>query len=32
LFRLSRGEPGRPKYPEFTWQEMEYWAYDYPVE
>jgi len=26
LFRLSGDEPGRPKYPEFTWQLAEYWA------
>ena len=32
LFRLSRGEPGRPKYPEFNWEQAKYWAYDYPVE
>ena len=32
LFRLSRDEPGRPKYPEFTWGLVERWAYDYPVE
>ncbi len=31
LFRLSRDESGRPKYPEFTWELVEYWAYDYPV-
>jgi hypothetical protein len=23
LFRLSRDEPGRPKYPEFTWDMVE---------
>ena len=32
LFRLSRDEPGRPKYPEFTWEQAYYWAYVYPVE
>ena len=32
LYRLSRDEPGRPKYPEFTWELANYWAYDYPVE
>ena len=32
LFRLSRDEPGRPRYPEFSWDMVEHWAYDYPVE
>ena len=32
LFRLSRGKPGRPKYQEFTWENIEYWAYLAPVE
>jgi len=32
LFRLSRDEPGRPKYPKFTWEEAYYWAFVYPVE
>ena len=32
LYRLSRDEKGRPKYPEFTWEQAKYWAYDYPVE
>ena len=26
LFRLSRDEPGRPRYSEFTWQLAECWA------
>ncbi len=25
LFRLSRDEPGRPKYPEFTWDYLQYY-------
>jgi hypothetical protein len=25
LFRLSRDEPGRPKYPEFTWDMLQYY-------
>ncbi len=25
LFRLSRNEPGRPKYPEFTWGNLQYY-------
>ena len=25
LFRLSRDEPGRPKYPEFTWSMLQYY-------
>ena len=25
LFRLSRDEPGRPKYPEFTWGMLQYY-------
>ncbi len=29
---VSEDEPGRPKYPEFSWELAEYWAYDYPVE
>ena len=32
LFRLNRDEPGRPNYPEFTWEQAEYWAYDYLVD
>ena len=32
LYRLSRDEPGRPKYPEFTWESIEYWAEMTPVE
>ncbi len=32
LFRLSRDESERPKYPEFNWELAEHWAYDYPVE
>ena len=26
LFRLSRDEPGRPRYPEFTWEGVRVWA------
>ncbi|GAJ05488.1 unnamed protein product, partial [marine sediment metagenome] len=25
LFRLNRDEPGRPKYPEFTWDMVQYY-------
>ena len=25
LFRLNRDEPGRPKYPEFTWDMLQYY-------
>ena len=25
LFRLSRDEPGRPKYPEFSWDMLQYY-------
>ena len=25
LFRLSRDEPWRPKYPEFTWGNLQYY-------
>ena len=25
LFRLGRDEPGRPKYPEFSWDYLEYY-------
>jgi hypothetical protein len=25
LFRFSRDEPGRPKYPEFTWGNLQYY-------
>ena len=27
LFRLSRDEPGRPKYPEFTWGNLQHYLY-----
>ncbi len=25
LFRLSRDEPGRPKYPKFSWDYLQYY-------
>lgn len=25
LFRLSRDEPGRPRYPDFTWGMLQYY-------
>ena len=25
LFRLSRDEPGRPRYPEFSWDMLQYY-------
>jgi len=29
LFRLTRDKPGRPKYPEFSWDLIQYYTNDY---
>jgi len=30
LYRLTRNKPGRPKYPEFNWDFIQYYVNDIP--
>jgi len=31
FYRLTRDEPGRPKYPEFSWEQVQYYIDFYDV-